>query len=76
MERKIYPTDGLEVFLNDAGSISLAQQNIYDDSPHVVIIELRDVETVRQWLAELRRKHERDKRPNSMADYRTVKVSM
>ena len=53
MERKIYPTDGLEVFLNDAGSISLVQQNISDDSPHVVIIELRDVETVRQWLAEL-----------------------
>ena len=53
MERKIYPTDGLEVFLNFAGSISLVQQNIYDDSPHVVIIELRDVETVRQWLAEL-----------------------
>ena len=51
-ERSIDPTEGLEAFINEGGSISLRQSHVYDGE-HTVVIELRDVETVRQWLAEL-----------------------
>ena len=51
-KRTIDPTEGLEVFINEGGSISLKQSHTYDGE-HTVVIELRDVETVRQWLAEL-----------------------
>ena len=51
-KRAIEPTDGLEVFINEGGSISFKQSHTYDGE-HTVVIELRDVETVRQWLAEL-----------------------
>lgn len=51
-ERIITPTEGIEAFVNKGGSITL-KQNDANDELNFVVIELRDVETVRQWLAEL-----------------------
>ena len=51
-ERKIPPTDGLEVYLNDGGSIVLVQEPPNDEK-QFIFIHPRDIETVRQWLAEL-----------------------
>ena len=52
-ERKIPPTSGLRMFVNEGGSISIAQHDQFFQDEVVIAIELRDVETVRQWLAEL-----------------------
>lgn len=52
-ERKIEPTYGIEAFVNQRGAISLKQYNPYSEEEIIVQVELRDVETVRQWLAEL-----------------------
>ena len=50
--RAIPPTDGIEMYLNENLSIVLMQQPVYEDKQYVVI-HPKDVETVRQWLAEL-----------------------
>lgn len=52
-ERKIAPTYGIEAFINKRGAISLKQYDPYSEEDVIVQVELRDVETVRQWLAEL-----------------------
>lgn len=52
-ERKIPPTDGLEMFVNQGGSISIVQWDRIEQDTVVITVELRDVETVRQWLSEL-----------------------
>lgn len=51
-DRKIPATESLEVYISEGRSIVLLQQPENDDA-QVVVIQLRDVETVRQWLAEL-----------------------
>lgn len=53
-DRKIPPTNGLEMFVNEAGSITMIQNDPINQDDALIVIELRDVETVRQWLAELR----------------------
>lgn len=52
-KRVIPPSDGLTMFINDNGSISLVQYDPSEQRDDLVVIELREVETVRQWLAEL-----------------------
>lgn len=52
-DRIIQPTDGIEAFVNKLFSITLQQYRQDCGEVNRVVIELRDVETVRQWLAEL-----------------------
>ena len=52
IERVIPPTYGLEMYLNDNLDIVLRQETPYEGKQFVVI-NPSDVETVRQWLAEL-----------------------
>ncbi len=52
-KRVIPPSDGLTMFVNDNGSISLVQYDPSEQQDDLIVIELREVETVRQWLAEL-----------------------
>jgi len=41
------------MFVNQGGSISIVQWNRIEQDTVVITVELRDVETVRQWLYEL-----------------------
>lgn len=49
----IPPSDGLTMFINETGSISLLQYDPSEQSDDLVVIELREVETVREWLLAL-----------------------
>ncbi len=51
-ERTIPPTEGLEMYLNASRAIVLKQQP-FNDETQIIIINPTDIETVRQWLAEL-----------------------
>jgi hypothetical protein len=52
-ERKIPPTNGLEMFVNQNDAITMIQNDPINQDDALIVIQLRDVETVRQWLAEL-----------------------
>lgn len=45
------PTQGIKVFLNEGGSISLSQYDPYfDDEPNIVVIEAHQVDAIIGWL--------------------------
>jgi hypothetical protein len=51
-ERKIPPTEGLEMYLNASRAIVLKQQP-FNDETQIIIINPSDVEIVRKWLLDL-----------------------
>ena len=52
MERRIEPTDGLEIFANQSGTISIKQDTALGEE-NLVIIQPAHVDLIIKWLKEV-----------------------